>query len=129
MQAKNYSPESGNGQADDTVPSTALSPQNAPAVPGEVRGFVADVGDLIKATTTLSGEDLARARAHLMERAAAARAALERMGGVIGDRARQTATATDTYVHDRPWQAVGIGAALGAALGVVIGILLARRHG
>lgn len=131
MQAKNYSPESGNGQAqaDDAAPSTALSQRDTPAVPGEVRSFVADVGDLIKATTTLSGEDLARARAHLIERAVAARASLERMGGVISDRARQTAKATDTYVHDRPWQALGIGAALSAALGMAIGILLARRRG
>lgn len=128
MQAKNYSLESGNGHADD-APSTALSPQDTPAVPGEVRSFIADVGDLIKATTTMSGEDLARARAHLVERAAAARASLERMGGAISDRARQTAKATDTYVHDRPWQALGIGAAISAALGIVIGVLLARRRG
>lgn len=125
MQAKTYSPESGNGQADDAAPSTALSSRDAPALPSEIRSFVADVGDLIKATTTLSGEDLARARARLVERAAAARASLERMGDVIGDRARQTAKATDHYVHDRPWQAIGIG----AALGVVIGVLLARRRG
>lgn len=129
MQAKTYAPQSGNGHADDAAPSTALSPKDTPAMPGEVRSFVADVGDLLKATTTLSGEDLARARAHLIERAAAARASLERMGGVISDRARQTAKATDHYVHDRPWQAIGIGAALSAVLGVVIGVLLARRRG
>lgn len=129
MQAKTYSPESGNGHADDATTSTALSSQDTPAVPGEVRSFVADIGDLIKATTSLSGEDLARARAQLLERAAAARASLERMGGAISDRARQTAKATDSYVHERPWQAVGIGAALSAALGIVIGVLLARRRG
>lgn len=128
MQAKNYSPASGNGHADDSAPSTAPSTAPSPkdtAVPGEIRSFVADVGDLLKATTTLSGEDLARARTHLIERAAAARASLERMGGAISDRARQTAKATDHYVHDQPWQAIGIG----AVLGVVIGVLLARRRG
>lgn len=121
--SKTYSPASGNGHTDDSSPSTV--PTDLAAVPGEVRSFVADIGDLLKATTTLSGEDLARAREKLIERAAAARASLERMGSVISDRARQTAKATDGYVHDRPWQAIGIG----AALGVLIGVLLARRRG
>lgn len=123
MQAKSNSPESGsNGLGDESTPSTALGRGDGVAVPGEIHSFLADIGDMLKATTTLSGEDLAHARERLVERAAAARASLERVGGVISDRARQTAKATDTYVHDRPWQAIGIG----AALGVVIGVLLAR---
>ncbi|WP_034916078.1 MULTISPECIES: stress response protein ElaB [Erwinia] len=38
-------------------------------------------------------------------------------------RAKQVATRADEYVHDKPWQGVGAG----AALGLVVGLLLARR--
>lgn len=119
MQAKLNTEEPGsNGQGEAT--STA-----AAALPAEVRDFVSDVGDLINATASLAGADLSRARAKLVERAAAAKASLVKMGSAVGDRARQTARATDTYVHERPWQAIGIGALLGLA----IGVLLARQRG
>ncbi len=36
-------------------------------------------------------------------------------------KARHAARVTDAYVHDKPWQAVGIGAAIGLAIGVLIG--------
>jgi ElaB/YqjD/DUF883 family membrane-anchored ribosome-binding protein len=36
-------------------------------------------------------------------------------------RAKAAATATDDYVHDNPWQAMGVAAAIGLALGVLIG--------
>ncbi|MEC5384611.1 DUF883 domain-containing protein [Uliginosibacterium sp. H3] len=38
-------------------------------------------------------------------------------------KAGKAAKATDTYVRDNPWKAVG----LGAAIGVVVGMLIARR--
>lgn len=38
-------------------------------------------------------------------------------------RAKQAACRADDYVHDKPWQGVGIG----AAAGLVLGLLLARR--
>lgn len=123
MQSKLNTESGSNGEA---TPSTAApTPSHVPAVPSEVRNFVADIGDLITATTSLTGADLARAKAKLVERAAAAKAALARMGNEVGERARQTARVTDDYVHDRPWQAIGIG----ALLGLVIGIVLARRRG
>lgn len=90
----------------------------------EVHSFLADIEDLIVSTTSLTGEDLSRAKAKLAERVAAARQSVEEMGGVIVDRARKTATATDQYVHAKPWKAVGIG----AAAGLLIGLLLAPRR-
>ncbi len=34
---------------------------------------------------------------------------------------REAAKATDEYVHDNPWKAVGIGAAVGVIVGMLIG--------
>ena len=39
------------------------------------------------------------------------------------DRAKATARATDEYVRDNPWQALGVA----AAVGVLVGLLMSRR--
>jgi len=45
----------------------------------------------------------------------------------VVDKSRAAARATDEYVHENPWQSIGVAARVGAALGVVIGALLSRR--
>jgi ElaB/YqjD/DUF883 family membrane-anchored ribosome-binding protein len=37
-------------------------------------------------------------------------------------RAKQAAKATDDYVHENPWKAVGIG----AGVGLIVGMLISR---
>ena len=41
----------------------------------------------------------------------------------VVEKSKAAAKATDTYVKDNPWKAVGIG----AAVGVVLGMLINRR--
>ena len=43
------------------------------------------------------------------------------------EKVQYAAEATDTYVHDKPWQSVAIGAGIGAALGFALGCLSMRR--
>jgi len=38
-------------------------------------------------------------------------------------RAKQAVYRADDYVHEKPWQGIGVG----AAVGLVLGLLLARR--
>lgn len=89
----------------------------------EASSLLSDLGDVVKATTHLSSEDLNRAKDKLASRANSARDSAMKFGGEIAGRVRTSATAADTYVHEQPWQAIGIG----AAAGLVIGLLLARR--
>jgi ElaB/YqjD/DUF883 family membrane-anchored ribosome-binding protein len=89
----------------------------------EVNNLLADIEDLFKSMTSLTGADLARARAQLEARLAAAKESAQKIGGAIAERARDGANAADGYVHAQPWTAIGIG----AALGLVIGIAIARR--
>jgi ElaB/YqjD/DUF883 family membrane-anchored ribosome-binding protein len=89
----------------------------------EFRNFVADMEELIKASTPLTGDDLARAKANLSARVAVARAFVEEMPAGFSDRARNTVKATDGYVREQPWQSIG----LTAAAGLLIGFLLGRR--
>ncbi len=94
------------------------------AVTREFRNLVADLDDLVRATGTLSGEELARARARLQARIGAARDYLSELSGELADRARSGAAAVDDYVKERPWRLIGIG----AATGLLAGWLLGRRR-
>jgi ElaB/YqjD/DUF883 family membrane-anchored ribosome-binding protein len=97
--------------------------EHSSSLASEFRNFITDVEDLIKATTSLSGEDLAKAKAKLNERVATAKHTVEDLGENIAARARKTAESTNAYVHEQPWTAVGVG----AATGLLLGYLLARR--
>ncbi len=110
--------DSGAGAAAIAAVDGAMS-----AVPREIHNFLADIEDLITSATSLTGEDLTRAKAKLGARVASAKAAAEEMGGVVVDRARKTIKVGNDYVHEQPWQAIGIG----AALGLLLGLVLARR--
>ncbi len=89
----------------------------------EFHNFIADIEDLVKETTTLTGEDLNRAKARLSARFAEAKDSVAEMSGEIAKRVRSGAAATDQYVHEQPWKAIGAG----AAVGLLIGFALARR--
>jgi ElaB/YqjD/DUF883 family membrane-anchored ribosome-binding protein len=52
-----------------------------------------------------------------------AKLSLQEIEGQAVDRAKAAACATDDYVHDNPWQAIGIA----AAVGIVVGPLMNRR--
>jgi ElaB/YqjD/DUF883 family membrane-anchored ribosome-binding protein len=102
----------------DTKPATAKA-----AKAGEFQNFIADIEDLITSMTPLTGADLERAKARLAERVEAAKESLTEVSTEIAERARQSARVTNTYVHEHPWQSVGIG----AILGLLVGIALNRR--
>ncbi len=89
----------------------------------EFHSFLADIEDLVKDTTSMTGEDLAKAKAKLSERVAAAKESVEDMGNAISKRARATAADTNQYVHDQPWKVIGAG----AAVAFLLGFVLARR--
>src|ERR1700686_3524621 len=89
----------------------------------EFQNLVADMEDFIKAGTSLTGDDLARAKPNLSARVAAPRPLVEEMPGTISDPARNTVKVAANYVREQPWQTVGVS----AAVGLLIGFLLGRR--
>ena len=102
---------------------SAKANQVASNASSEFQNFIADVEDLVKQTTTLTGEELLRAKAKLTTRLADAKESVVGMSDEIAKRARSSAAATNHYVHDQPWKAIGAG----AALGLLVGFALARR--
>lgn len=124
MQTESVMIEAANGHsAESTSATRAAADGSSSGIAREFQDFVADMQDLLQATTSLTGEDLARAKANLQARVASAKAFIEEMPGVLSDRARDTAKVADGYVRNQPWQAIGIT----AALGLLIGFLAGRR--
>lgn len=112
-------------QTNSTTANTVAAKANQVAenASSEFHNFISDVEDLVKETTTLTGEDLNRAKAKLSARLAEAKESVVEMGGEIAKRAKKGAVATDDFVHEQPWKAIGAG----AAIGLLIGFALARR--
>ncbi|EIK44552.1 protein of unknown function DUF883 ElaB [Cellvibrio sp. BR] len=115
---------SGNSKAVDTHAAPAQKAEGSSGIAHEFQSFVADIEDLIKATTNLTGEDLQRAKDKVNQRITAAKDAATEMGETVMNRARKTAETTNTYVHEQPWNAIGAS----AAVGLLLGYLLARRN-
>lgn len=93
-------------------------------VPREIHNFLSDIEDLIEETTSITGEDLARAKARIGERVARARRAVSETGSALAQGSRHNAEIANRYVQERPWTMIGIGVALGG----LIGFLLARAR-
>jgi ElaB/YqjD/DUF883 family membrane-anchored ribosome-binding protein len=84
---------------------------------------VADAEALLKATANQGGEKLAEVRARAEESLKVAKARLLEAQDALIAKTREAARATDEYVHEKPWHAVGVA----AGIGLLIGFLLGRR--
>jgi ElaB/YqjD/DUF883 family membrane-anchored ribosome-binding protein len=82
-----------------------------------------DVEELLRATASQTGEKIGVIRERLQEHMHNAKDRLAETKDVVVDKTKQAARATDEYVHDNPWHAVGIA----AGVGLVIGLLIGRR--
>ncbi len=89
----------------------------------DLRLVVADTEELLKATASQTGERISAAREKAEESLKHAREMLDDAQAAMIQRAKHAAKATDTFVHENPWQSIGAA----AVAGVLIGALIARR--
>ena len=89
----------------------------------DFKAVVADAEALLRATANQGGEELAEVRTKAEEslRVVKARIADEQVALLV--KTKEAAKATDAYVHENPWKAVGVA----AGVGLVIGLLSGRR--
>jgi ElaB/YqjD/DUF883 family membrane-anchored ribosome-binding protein len=78
---------------------------------------------LLKQATKETGERATDLRAQVEVKLRAAKLKLQDMQDDAMERAKATARATDEYVRDNPWQALGVA----AAVGFLMGMLISRR--
>ena len=89
----------------------------------DMKIVIADADELLRATAGQAGEKVAAARARIQDSMDAARIKLAQLSEAGAEKAKAAARATDDYVHEHPWHAVGIA----ALLGLVLGTLISRR--
>ncbi len=87
----------------------------------DLKVVVADAEELLKLTAGQAGEKLTDVRSRLGRRLEAAKERIASAEAVVRERTKQAAHATDDYVHDHPWQAVGVAAGLAFLLGLLAG--------
>ncbi len=89
----------------------------------DLKVLIADAEALLKSSSGDMGEAVAGARGRIEARLADAKANLLHLQQEASQRAKAAGRAADDYVHQHPWQAVGIA----AGVGLVVGLLIGRR--
>jgi len=89
----------------------------------DMKNLASDLDETVRAMASQTGEKMAALREKLSQHAHHAREHLADAKEVVVDKTRIAARATDDYVHENPWHAVGIA----AGVGLVIGMLIGRR--
>lgn len=87
----------------------------------DLRAVISDTEALLGATAGQAGEKIHAARVRAEETLRSAKARLAELGEAGVEKAKAAAKATDTYVHENPWQAVGVAAGVGFLVGWLLG--------
>ena len=87
----------------------------------DMKVVIADAEEMLRVTANQAGEKAVELRARITERLRDAKVRIQDAEAAIVDKTKAAARATDDFVHENPWQAVGVAAAIGLALGVLIG--------
>src|SRR3954471_23380657 len=82
--------------------------------------MLSEAEDLLKRASNETGERAKDLRAQVEAKLLAAKLRLQELEGEAVDRAKDAARYTDDYVHDNPWRAIGIAAAVGFVAGLMM---------
>jgi ElaB/YqjD/DUF883 family membrane-anchored ribosome-binding protein len=87
----------------------------------EWRNLVADVEDLIKKVANVKDAEVAEIRAKVEDTLAKAKTSATQGIAAVRGQAGEVTEATDQYVRENPWAAIGVAAAVGIVLGFIAG--------
>jgi ElaB/YqjD/DUF883 family membrane-anchored ribosome-binding protein len=89
----------------------------------DLKTVIQDAEAWLRHSGTLGGEEFKAARAKFERTIDKAKDDIIRLEEALVEKTKVAAKATDEFVQENPWKAVGIG----TAVGVVIGMLISRR--
>jgi ElaB/YqjD/DUF883 family membrane-anchored ribosome-binding protein len=93
----------------------------------EFNTVVTETEQLLKSLATAGNDKAGALRDGVAEGIAAATARLDQLRVQALEQANAAGQATDDYVRENPWRAIGIAAAVSGLTGLVAGLLIARR--
>jgi len=99
----------------------AVSQVNRDKLIADMKVVLADAEDLLRATASVTGDKAAEMRERAAESIRRAKVRLQDAQDVASEKTKAMAHATDNYVHEHPWQAVGVAAGIGFLLGLLVG--------
>lgn len=86
----------------------------------DVNTVLVDAEDLLRQAAQASGEQAADLRRRAQSAISNAKARLGDFEHRVVEQAKTAAKATDGWVHDHPWTAIGVAAGVGVLVGLVI---------
>jgi ElaB/YqjD/DUF883 family membrane-anchored ribosome-binding protein len=86
----------------------------------DVNTVLADAEELLRQATQATGEQAAELRRRAQSAISKAKIKLSDAEQRAVEQAKTAAKATDNWVHDHPWSAVGIAGTIGVLLGLMI---------
>ena len=89
----------------------------------DVAAVLAEAEEMLKRASLETGDKARDLRSNVETQLLRAKLKLQEIEGEAVDRAKVAARATDDYVRDHPWHAVGVA----AAAGLLVGLLMNRR--
>ena len=101
--------------------SDEMAVANKQKLVSDLKVVISDTEELLRATASSAGDKVGELRERIGLRLRDAKERLIDLEIAVVDKTKAAARATDDFVHEEPWKAVGVAAALGLALGVLIG--------
>lgn len=100
-----------------------MQPSHVKTVRHDVKGLVREAQELFREATLITGEKAEDLRAKGIGLLESALASAQEAQAAVIDSSKQAFEATDTFVKENPWKAVGIS----AGVGLLIGLLISRK--
>ena len=100
---------------------TDFSSSSKEKLVSDMKVVVSDAEEILRATAGVAGDRIGELRERITDRLRDAKVRLADAEALLVDRTKAAARATDDYVNDNPWRAVGIAAGIGLLLGIIIG--------
>jgi ElaB/YqjD/DUF883 family membrane-anchored ribosome-binding protein len=107
------------------TPSTGvlMSEINKEKLMSDIKTVLSDAEELLKQAASTTGERATELREKAVSRLKQAKEKAADVQVVVVEKGKKAVRATDDYVHEHPWQAIGIA----AGVGVLVGLLINRR--
>ncbi len=87
----------------------------------EFAAVLAEAEEMLKRAATETGDKARDLRSQVETKLLRAKLSLQELEGQAVDQAKAAARATDDYVHDNPWQAIGVAAPSASSSACLIG--------
>ncbi len=89
----------------------------------DLKAVIKDAESLLTNSALPTSEDFRSAKERFEKTIKTAKDEIVRLEKLVVEKTKEAVHATDDYVKENPWQAVG----LGAAIGLVVGLLISRK--